>query len=238
MKVVRTVACDAKDSPIVATTVTPTVTHAADRATGFKTVDIAKLDEALANNDVKFEFYEDGRLKGLNATATGQGEAILKSALTVLQPILGIVKTNAFPTECQFIKDQAGGNKPLTLNYSGDVSLAAVARPAKIAAEDASIFYDANLASMIGTPCAEVVSIDQGMAPVTGGADTKGVLLQARQPAAAKVRVLLGRAAAGTKVGRAWFRSPRKGSTARSRSPRRPRSASASSPSPSPSPAR
>lgn len=82
LEVIRTVTCNAADNLIVATTVKPTVSHMADTGAS-KTIEIAKLDSLLSHSDLKFEFYEDGRLKGVNTTSTGQGETIIKSAISL-----------------------------------------------------------------------------------------------------------------------------------------------------------
>jgi hypothetical protein len=85
VKVIRTVACDKQDHLIVATAVTPVAKHSADTsASSSKTISLKKLRGLLADSDVKLDFYDDGRLKAFNSTSTGQGEAILKSAISVV----------------------------------------------------------------------------------------------------------------------------------------------------------
>lgn len=70
-KVMRTVACDANNNPIVANSTTPIVTHSADRDQ-FIPIRLAGLKGTFSDTDVKFEFYEDGRLKSVNATGTAK----------------------------------------------------------------------------------------------------------------------------------------------------------------------
>lgn len=148
-KVVRTVACDAGGNPIIATSVTPTVVHFADKATGQQLVSFAKLKGQLSDSDVKFDFYEDGRLSAVNATATGQGEPILKSAFTVASTLLKAGGVGLFlltPTQCQQIKD-FGGGKPLTVTYSAKVATADNATT-KIEPDADSEFYVNELKSI------------------------------------------------------------------------------------------
>jgi hypothetical protein len=64
-KVTRTIACDTVLSKVISTgDATPTVQHYADR-----------------------KVNEDGRLKGINESTTGQGESILKTALSIASAI-------------------------------------------------------------------------------------------------------------------------------------------------------
>lgn len=125
-KVIRTVACDAGGNPIIATAVTPSVRHFADQSVNPQTISFAKLKGDLSDNDVKFEFTEDGRLSAVNTTSTGQGEAILKTAITLTASVVKAAGPGMLlltPPQCQQIKD-FGGGKPLTVTYTGKVGLA------------------------------------------------------------------------------------------------------------------
>ncbi|HET6264474.1 MAG TPA: hypothetical protein VFD95_06440 [Usitatibacter sp.] len=87
-KVTRTIACDTVLSKVISTgDATPTVQHYADRKVNPQSVSVAPLKGLFTNTDVKFEFYEDGRLKGINESTTGQGESILKTALSIASAI-------------------------------------------------------------------------------------------------------------------------------------------------------
>lgn len=83
-RVIRTVACDASNTPVIANTVTTEVLHSAD-PDKIRTTDLSKIDSAFANSELKAEFYGDGRLKGINATTVGQGETIIKAAIKLAQ---------------------------------------------------------------------------------------------------------------------------------------------------------
>jgi hypothetical protein len=156
-KVIRTVSCDEGNHPIVATSVTPTVRHSADLGHGPETIELADLKGPLSDTDLKFEFYEDGRLKGVNATSTGQGEGIFKSAISLIATAaLGTVETD-LSTECANIKKWNGG-KPLTVSFEGVVLLDKnpLDTEQSIPAEAGSVFYAKELREAIGDVCATV----------------------------------------------------------------------------------
>lgn len=191
-KVVRTIACDDGDNPIVATAVTPTVRHRADP--GLKqTVEVDKLKGSFANTDLKFEYNEDGRLSGINASSTGQGEAILKTAITLATAIAGLDGGSAtYPTECADIK-KFGGGKPLTLTYDGPVDLSekpAVAQP--IPPDTTSIYYASKLQAVLGPICAYTLGGSRPAEPLSDVDPKAAVLLKMRQPGTAQIRLVTG----------------------------------------------
>ena len=156
-KVIRTVACDEGGNPIVATTVIPTVRHSADRKAGAQPLPLAALKGAFSDTDVKFDFYEDGRLKGINASSTGQGEAIFKSAISLLAAAAAEVPRDDLPIECAKIK-KWGGGKPLTVTYEGSIDLDKNPLKAEqpIAPEAGSVYYAQELKQALGGVCAYV----------------------------------------------------------------------------------
>jgi len=114
-KVVRTVACDAQNQPVVSNAVTPTVVHTAD-PTNSQVLELTRLRGQLSDNDMKFELYEDGRLKAVNATSTGQGEGIFKTVVSIAAAVFALDGSSPkFPEQCATIK-KAGEGKPLTLS--------------------------------------------------------------------------------------------------------------------------
>ena len=196
-KVIRTVACDDGDNAIVATTVTPTVRHSADRKTGAQTLSLAALKGAFSDTDVKFDFYEDGRLKGVNASSTGQGESIFKSAISLLTAAAaGELPRDNLPGECAKIK-KWGGGKPLTLTYEGGIDLAK--DPLKTAQllspEAGSVYYANELKQALGDVCAAVTSrgATSTSAPAQYAPSKEGEpLLTLRQPGHATVSITAG----------------------------------------------
>jgi len=192
VKVIRTVACDKQDHLIIATAVTPVVKHSADTSS-LKTVSLKKLRGALTDSDVKLEFYDDGRLKGFNATSTGQGEAILKSAISVAAAIFGAAIPKTSPPECTFIKT-VGDDKPLSLTFEGpiDLSAAKFGSMQPIDADEGSKFYATQLHGAIGSVCANLSKASAPAKPATYGGNSGGVLLALREPGSADLQVFAG----------------------------------------------
>ena len=84
--VTQTISCtDDKQKPILSYTPQVTTTYAADySAAGAPyTLPIRSLDHTFSDTDAGVTLTDDGRLKGINSTSTGQGETILKSALSL-----------------------------------------------------------------------------------------------------------------------------------------------------------
>lgn len=79
----QTLGCNAGGTLlVVATTVSPTTTYAADRsATG--SFSFRKLRGLFSDADATVNFTTDGRIASINGSSTGQGETILKDAMTL-----------------------------------------------------------------------------------------------------------------------------------------------------------
>lgn len=191
-KVIRTVACDAGDNPIVATAVTPTVKHTADTSAP-QSLALLGLRGAFSDTDVKLEFYEDGRLSGVNASSTGQGEAILKTAITLASAVFGLDGgSKAHPTECAEIKI-FGGGKPLSLTYEGTVDLARMPSDAQpLEPDTASAFYSDKFKTILGGVCAYALGSSASTAPARYQAMAGDVLLHMRQPGTAQIKLTAG----------------------------------------------
>jgi hypothetical protein len=193
LKVTRTVACDEADLPIVANAVTPTVRYSADRAGGLARFSVAGLRGPLSDSDLKFEFQEDGRLKGVNATTTGQGETILKSASVFFGAIMGMDGGSApMSPLCAEIKTWNGG-KPVTLGYEGDLDPGRpVGSSVTLKPDPASAFYAEKLLPAVGEVCAKIVDAIDAMPPVEYAPQNGDVMLPMRQPGLARIEVTAG----------------------------------------------
>ena len=184
IKVVRSVMCDKNNYPVVATTVTPTVVHRADPVST-RVFDLGLFRGSWSDADVKVELFEDGRLKALNASTTGQGEAILKAAATLVTRGPGALRADAappFPLECGFIKAQ-NPDKPITIVY--DSALKPTDMPdtrQDINPETASSYYHRNVVAAIGSICAVASKPQTPEAPVGKVEDAGERVLSARQP--------------------------------------------------------
>lgn len=116
--VTRTVACDARETPYIANIVRPKVAYSADYEAGPVPVDVGSFSGTFANTDATFTLTEDGRLAGLNTTATGQGSEIIKAAVELAALVLpGASGGNENHEACEYIK--ANGDKGvMTLTFA------------------------------------------------------------------------------------------------------------------------
>jgi hypothetical protein len=198
-KVTRTVACDSDNNVIAGAVVVPTVTHHADTNSPVSVV-ITPLRGPLSDNDVKFDFYDDGRLKGVNVTTTGQAEGVLKTTLTVAATLGTFASTRADLKEiCEYIAKTSPTAKSLTLTYEGEVDPEKMeGDPPKkkvlfeLAPDLASRTYADKLRPVIGSACAQVLETTPMAGPVVPQKAEPGIRLKARQPALLHIQVKAG----------------------------------------------
>lgn len=197
VKVVRTVACTVSNppQPIVANTVTVTVTHAADY-NARHALETTGLNGHLSDSDLKFDFFEDGRLRSINTVSTGQGEQIIKTAISVattLAPILFVQGGTDYSKECGIVKQAAGG-KSLTLTFEDDFDIPDTGNfEATVKPDATSTFYAEELPDIVGTVAVTARDIQNSpAAPVSAASDTKWALLKLKQPRAMHAIVTAG----------------------------------------------
>lgn len=85
------------------------------------TLNIKELSRWYANSDFTVNLYEDGRLKSIGQSTTGQGETYIKNAITIASAIAKMapaIKSDVDPTVaiCTLVNAK-GDKKPLTLTY-------------------------------------------------------------------------------------------------------------------------
>ncbi|MEG3145301.1 hypothetical protein U1839_11635 [Sphingomonas sp. RT2P30] len=213
ISVVRTIKCDKDDVPHVVDLPTVAVTFSADpNATG--TLNTSKLDGVFADTSLDIGFTADQRLKTVNTESIGQGEAILKSAISlassVFFPKAGSERApdpTGMPTAAD-IKSQCAdlnrtfGTEAMTITYAGSLDLPETSgkTAAAIAANRSMDFRlqpvpqdldrSRRFAALLGSVCARFHALDAPKAPVSelvapGGYAT----LTARQPRAAVLRI-------------------------------------------------
>lgn len=192
IKVIRTVACDSKQTPIILDSADAVVVHTADPKQG-QEFPISKLKGSLSDAEVKLDFYDDGRLKGVNASSTGEAEGILKTAISIAQLATLAFKAQVLKDSnealCKVVKDLSP-DKPLTLVYTGQLELgasASVGQPLK--AER----YPQEMIARLGTVCAFVTERRDGAPPLTsasGGTSGGDFGLVVRQPGSATIKVM------------------------------------------------
>ena len=89
--ITQTVACNqSQDGFVVVTTPSITSTYSANYSKGPYRIKIRDFEggfSGFADSDASFAFFDDGRLKSINQSTTGQGEAVIKSAVTLATTI-------------------------------------------------------------------------------------------------------------------------------------------------------
>ena len=127
--VTQTVDCNQAKTQIVQV-MTPSVatSYSSDLSKPPQSLRLKDLGGTMADTEFTMSWYDDGRLKSINQSSTGQGEAILKaaeSALGALGFIGGAEKAApAALKECDFINSWGSG-KPVTIVYGHTFTFAA-----------------------------------------------------------------------------------------------------------------
>lgn len=187
-KVVRSIACNAQNYPIVANNVTPIVTHSAD-IKELLPIDLNGLQGVFNDADVKLEFYNDGRLKAINTSNTGQGEAIFKTGVSIVSAVVGLkvfspkppITPNQYKEKCEFIKGIAK-DEPLTLTYSGDINITETEYQ-KFKADAQSQYYDEVLRIFLGNIQGKVIATTPPQeTPVFDIKEKNGINIKALNP--------------------------------------------------------
>ncbi|MDR3390872.1 MAG: hypothetical protein P4L77_03970 [Sulfuriferula sp.] len=128
--ITQTIGCNnAKTRLVVLNTPTLTPYYSADFDKPFR-ISIKNLDSGFADSSMTMTFTEDGRLKTINQSTTGQGETIVKSAVSLMTTVAAITRLKATEgplEECNII-ETTGGGKPVTLNYRATIDAAALGK--------------------------------------------------------------------------------------------------------------
>lgn len=186
--VLRTIACDKNNYPIVASAVTPKANHSADTK-AVQEFNLTTLRGAFSDTDVKFDFYDDGRLKGVNSTTEGKGEEILKTVVNLIVPVFALDGgSKTFPDECKTLASIDDG-KPVTFTYEKDLDLSMIGTAQEVPPDLSSSYYANKVVPAIGRVCALVVGKKSGNAPVAVTKTGKGGELKLRAPGAVTLQV-------------------------------------------------
>lgn len=90
LTVTQTLTCNAAgDALFQVVTVNPSTVYSSDTSQPQKIIP-SSISSAVSDADISFTFTDDGRLSGVNTATTGQGGAIVKSALAVAK-VAGLV---------------------------------------------------------------------------------------------------------------------------------------------------
>jgi hypothetical protein len=130
LSVAQAVSCDASKANLIVVTSAspPTTAYSADTSRGYaiRIRDIEGNFHTFVDSDATFGFYDDGRLKSINQNTIGQGEAVIKSAVslaTTAVPLFGARIAATPPAEtdaCKLIDKWGGGgaDKVASVNLS------------------------------------------------------------------------------------------------------------------------
>ncbi|WP_343626408.1 hypothetical protein [Roseateles puraquae] len=96
LTVTQTLTCNAAgDALFQVVTVNPSTVYSSDTSQPQKIIP-SSISSAVSDADISFTFTDDGRLSGVNTATTGQGGAIVKSALAVAK-VAGLVAAHTPP---------------------------------------------------------------------------------------------------------------------------------------------
>jgi hypothetical protein len=199
LKVTRTVACDESNRPFIASSVTTSLSHAADTANPI-TFDPALLNSFFANGDMKVEFFADGRLKGLNATTTGQGKEIFDAVIKLATTQGEEVDSTAVEKACERLRTDYK-DKPLTLFYETRDDLTGSSNNQPIPPDFQSATPDHDFKAIVGTVCLRFGKARSPATPIAlkeGESKSGYAMLMARQPGLQELEVWAG---AGSECG-------------------------------------
>jgi len=192
--VTRVVKCDAQNHPSVTSSATVEVAHHADPS-AWGSLDLSRLDGALANTSLDLHFAADQRLTSVNSESEGQGEAILKSAIGLATSAIGASEKAAGPgaapgpaavlvaQACAQLRQRVNDDA-LSVSYVIDLKFNQTSdflplNPRAGDEEPATSF-----ALLLGTLCARYKQESTPAIPIAANAANSGLaLLDARQPA-------------------------------------------------------
>jgi hypothetical protein len=123
----RTVGCDPNkehfvfiDTPAVITT------YGADKRF-YQPIFIKEIEDGkgkFADTSLGFSYYDDGKLKGINSTTTGQGDTILKAGASIMSAVavVAIMALDGGNGPCEVL-EKWGGGKTVSIVYSAPIDL-------------------------------------------------------------------------------------------------------------------
>lgn len=143
-QVSENVGCTQDDMKVIATNaVTATTEYSADTAAPARHLRIKALDNDFADASLSVELFGDGRLKGVNASSTGEGQAVITAAVGLagaMAPMLGASpqRPHKLPV-CAVLKNWTGGKAMLTFVKSFDLAQIPPASSQTLNDDDAAV---------------------------------------------------------------------------------------------------
>src|SRR5690348_1643806 len=123
----QNLACTKDETTLVVTnTVSAATEYSADTTKPPHSLRVKDLDNAFVDASLTVELFGDGRLKGINASSTGEGQAVISAAATLageLAPLVGAspIEPRKLP-ECAVLKNWSDGKASLSFVKAVDVA--------------------------------------------------------------------------------------------------------------------
>jgi hypothetical protein len=171
----QTVDCNSDNTALVITQTVPTVAvqYAGDHSQAPWALPLAIGTSQVADKDMTLGFYDDGRLKSINASSTGQGETVLTNVVSLAVAALPLLAGGAPAAgpieECGAVASWGKG-KPIAITYAAafDLILASGQRITIAPTPDVKPLHDLlDKNGRLGTLQAVVSNTSQKLAPVT-----------------------------------------------------------------------
>lgn len=126
--VTQTIDCDDKKTQVFTVeTVKVDTLYGSDRTQAPRAVRITRLNRWYADGEIKATWFDDGRLKSINQSTVGQGEAFLKAAVALAVAFTPAGGSSPSADEAAKAKKACeeisafGHTKPVTLTYVADI---------------------------------------------------------------------------------------------------------------------
>ncbi len=208
IRVVRTVSCDTLKRPYSVLDAFVDEVHSADTA-AWQPLQTSALTGRFSNSDLKLEYYPGRRLKSINSSYAGQGEAIAKSFALLILPRSGVAAFRA-PKACDYLSEH-GEKRILTLTYSAKLDFTPTSdgttktphvlhannsgkiEGGAVTPDDASTLHHHNLVGELGEICVNAESRGPESIPVLDGEGrvitsySDGIALKLREPGTVSV---------------------------------------------------
>lgn len=199
LQVIRSVGCNDAGEIRTATTVTaPVIHYSRDSAAGMQQVRFKALSRGFNNSNLGLTYYDDGRLKGVNAASAGKGDEIVKTAFGIASSMVpGLrIKSRAAPTPsemaCAMIK-KYGKDGVITLTYTATEEFGSPdARVSEIGLRPGSAEHEQIIDRPLSRLCLvlERAITDRPLTRTSETERTAAILLELRQPATVPASVV------------------------------------------------
>jgi hypothetical protein len=126
VSVKQTIKCTADKKNLIITYDTPTVTttYFADTSKAYP-IDVKLLDSPLADSSFMLKRAIDGRLSNIDASWTGQGQAIVTAAVSLAKTVSVLGAGPTKPGACDAVLYWGGDSKSVALVYSASLDMSA-----------------------------------------------------------------------------------------------------------------